>query len=592
MTSINETAVAISNWIELSILGKATLYLLTGLVAVWLAGRARASVRHLFLTATFAAAFALPLVVLFAPQVSIGVEVPQTHAPIIEAPSTQPAIATSTTSNDDTRAARPAVASWPAISWITIARSVWLCGALMLLFQLGLELCRLRRIRRDGLPWPERDELMRTLAHECGVKRPIELLLHEGILAPLTYGIWRPAVMVPNEGCEWGEDNLRRAIVHELEHVKRGDWMIQLAARLTVVFYWFHPLVWMAFRRLRVEAERACDDAVIRNEEHTEYAEQLILLAGRMSKAQAQPALGMANRSDLSKRVAALLNSNQRRGPAGLVAASSVLSVAVLAVLLVAPVRAVTLSQREIVKKSGVGRPQKKTAKERIASAMDRALFEAAGDGDVSAINELLQSGANVNCTINRDGTPLIAAARAGYLDVVQLLLDRGANPNLSSQGDGNPLIAAAGAGFANIVELLLSRDANINDVVPGDENALINASANGHLDVVKLLVERGADVNVKVPTEELAMFTVLDTKRRTNDRTKEVLDYVVLDNVVKLSDKVMLTVAKPDGGEFKNGEGKNKQPVQKWRTALKMARTNNHQDVVDYLISVGARDE
>src|SRR5262249_17512196 len=155
-------------------------------------------------------------------QVSIAVEVPQMQVPTVEVPSTQPATAFSTTHSNETRVATPAVASWPTISWITIARMVWLCGALMLLFQLGLELWRLRRIRRDGLPWPERDELMRTLAHECGVKRPIELLLHEGILAPLTCGIWRPAVMFPNEACEWSDDNLRRAVVHELEHVKRG----------------------------------------------------------------------------------------------------------------------------------------------------------------------------------------------------------------------------------------------------------------------------------------------------------------------------------------------------------------------------------
>ncbi len=576
MTSINETVVAISNWIELSILGKATLYLLTGLLAVWLAGRARASVRHLFLTATFAAAFALPLVVLFAPQVSIGVEVSQTPDRIIEVPSTQPATAPSIMHNGDTHGTSPAVESWPAFRWITIARLAWVCGSLMLLFQLGLELWRLRRIRRDGLPWPERHELLRTLAHECGVKRPIELLLHEGILAPLTYGIWRPAVMVPYEACEWSEDNLRRALVHELEHVKRGDWMIQLAARLTVVFYWFHPLAWMAFRRLRVEAERACDDAVLRNEERTEYAEQLILLAGRMSKAHAQPALGMANRSDLSKRVAALLNGNQRRGPAGLFAASSVLSAAVLAVLLVAPVRAVTLSEQEQVTKSGVGRPQKKTAKERIASAVDRALFEAAGEGDVNAINELLQSGANVNGTIKGDGTPLIAAARGGYLDVVELLLDRGANPNLSSRGDGNPLIAAAGAGFANIVELLLNRGANINEIVPGDENALINASSNGHLDVVKLLVERGADVNAKVLGNEVVTYEV-KTRDRSNGETARIVDKVV---------SVRHARSKAEGDELK---GKS---FQEWRTALNMAQRNKHQNVVDYLISVGARDE
>src|SRR5262249_311670 len=98
-------------------------------------------------------------------------------------------------------------------------------------------------------------------------------------------------------------------------------------------------------------------------------------------------------------------------------------------------------------------------------------------------------------------------------------------------------------------------------------------------------------DVNARVPTEEVVKFKVVSDKHRPNDRNKEVLDYVAVDDLVKVTDKVMLTVAKSGGGEFTNGEGK-KRPKQEWRTALKMARTNNHEDVVDYLISVGARDE
>jgi len=145
----------------------------------------------------------------------------------------------------------------------------------------------------------ESRDLMQWLAGECGVRRKVEVLLHDGVPGPLTCGIWRPAILLPDEACEWNEADLRRALVYELEHVRGGDWAIQLATRATCVLYWFHPLVWMAFRRLSLEAESAADDAVVRGAEHTEYADQLVSLAGRLSKAQAQSALGMANRSCL-----------------------------------------------------------------------------------------------------------------------------------------------------------------------------------------------------------------------------------------------------------------------------------------------------
>src|SRR5262249_2683033 len=132
-------------------------------------------------------------------------------------------------------------------------------------------------------------------------------------------------------------------------------------------------------------------------------------------------------------------------------------------------------------------------------SAIDRALREAAADGDIEGIEKLLQAGANVNVKIEGDGSPLIPASRASQLAAVKLLLDRGADPNIAVPGDGSPLIGAARENAVKVISLLLDRGANIELVVPGDENALIAACAAGHLDAVKFLVERGADVDAQV---------------------------------------------------------------------------------------------
>ena len=531
MTStISEAALFVSRWVELSILGKATIMLALGLTAAGLAGRGRASVRHLFLVVTFGMLLVLPVIILTTPGVTIDVPVSR---------AMESTTATSVLPTSEPRApranvgrAQPENGQWSLPSWQQIVRLGWVGGTVILLLSLAVALWRLRRIRRDGLPWPEVRELMQTLAAECGLQRSIEVLLHEDIPAPLTCGVWRPAIILPAEARNWSEVHLRRALIHELEHIRRGDWAIHLVARATCACYWFHPLVWVAWRRLGLEAERACDDAAVQNSERADYAEQLVLLARQMSNAHARPALGMANRSDLSTRVSAILDGNQRRGRIGLLAAAVAVSVATILLLAIAPVRAV--SRPTVASQQSQSNT---TPASRRVSATDRALFEAAASGDVSSIEQLLNAGANINSAIDGDGSPLIGAARNGHIAAVQLLLDRGADPNLSVRGDGSPLIMAAREGHTEVVALLLDRGASIDQVVPDDENALIQASGSGQLAVVSLLVKRGADVNARVWVE--------------------------------------------GAGESK-GE---------WRTPLGMARKGGHNAVVDFLRSAGARE-
>jgi hypothetical protein len=128
---------------------------------------------------------------------------------------------------------------------------------------------------------------------------------------PLTWGFLRPVVLLPGKAEEWPANRARMVLSHELSHIARHDWMLQIAAELARGFYWFHPLSWMAARNLRQESERACDDSVLNGGiEASEYAGQLLDLARTLENPSRDwsTALAIARPSYLERRFIAMLN--------------------------------------------------------------------------------------------------------------------------------------------------------------------------------------------------------------------------------------------------------------------------------------------
>jgi TonB family protein len=329
--TIEELILAVSSSPALATLVKATFAVCLGLGGVVLARRERAAFRHMILAATFGVLLTLPVVSAVAPPIRIAVRMAQArYAPRAGTPNDASTARAVVPVSDGP--ATPARSPWSLTEFLLAA---WTVGAAVFLVPALVGLRQVRRLRRSGLPWREVDG--------C-----VDVLLHEELAGPMTCGVLDPAILLPVDAPKWSEEDLRRAIVHEMEHVRRGDWLIHCAARTACAVYWFHPLVWTAWRRLELEAERSCDDAVLAQSEATEYAEQLIAVARRLSTAAKGPLLAMASRADLSARVRAVLDGRQRRGRAGGVCVAAATIAAAAVVLTVSPLRMVAAPQAAV----------------------------------------------------------------------------------------------------------------------------------------------------------------------------------------------------------------------------------------------------
>ena len=633
---------------DLALIVKITIVLLAGLSAAAAARRARASVRHVILATTFAAVVALPAVPSVLPALEIAVP-PASAAISAVVPAVVPARAPAGVPDTATRP--PASVTPPssalASPWVAFSSVppvpvalalIWVGGSLLLAGSLVRALFNLRRLRRTGIPWDSGQAALDTIARESGISKPIEVLRHDAIGAPVTWGVLRSVVLLPADAPQWDECELRQAFLHELEHIHRRDWIVQVVARAVCAVYWFHPLVWIAWRRLCLESERACDDAVLRRMDGAEYAQQLVSLAQRVSLASAVPMLSMAGRSDLSVRVRALLDTTISRGRAGrrTLLGASVLAAAI--VLALSPLRAAqptrVLTVNDVNTTSALmrvatlvdtatdgiemsaeslqdtvvdtlrGRPGGRFSRERA-----EGFIASAGQGDIQQVESLLSAGMDVNTVVRGDGTPLIAAARSGQLGMVKLLIARGADVDLPVDGDGNPLIMAARAGRETIVRYLLDQGANANPVVEGDGTPLIAAAQNGDIDIARLLIARGADVNLAAngdgsPLIAAAGHGNLDIVELLLDHGADIEAIVpgdenALINAAASGHLAIVRLLVGRGANVNAGVwadstyqvGRRYETVREYRSPLSMATKRGHRAVVDFLRANGAVD-
>ncbi len=190
--------------------------------------------------------------------------------------------------------------------------------------------------RSTPLTDPAWSSLFLEIAASLGLKRSVRLVQGKAGSMPMAWGILRPVVLLPEGAASWPESKRRAVLTHELAHVQRHDCLTQALAHAACALYWFHPLAWLAARRLRVERELACDDLVLRcGASGPDYADQLLQLA-RFARAGGQPswaAVAMARPSQLEGRLLAILDPAldrrglSRRGTLALVTAAGLLIV-------------------------------------------------------------------------------------------------------------------------------------------------------------------------------------------------------------------------------------------------------------------------
>jgi TonB family protein len=199
----------------------------------------------------------------------------------------------------DTNAVGMGTAAAASTRSVSVLLIVWSVIAALLLLRWGSGVLRLYRITRRS----------RAVG---GVR------VSESIQTPMTWGAIRPVILVPSYVEDWPAEQRDVVIRHERAHIERRDWLWQVFAQMMTAVFWFHPLVWLAAARMRLEAEHAADDATLAGGVPApDYADRLMAVARRV-KAGSQgtspaAAVAMVRQPALTSRITAILDTRRIR---------------------------------------------------------------------------------------------------------------------------------------------------------------------------------------------------------------------------------------------------------------------------------------
>lgn len=192
---------------------------------------------------------------------------------------------------------------WPLAQTLV---GIALAGALARFAWLGLGFWSLGRLRRrarplEPIPPPVEDARM-------AVGASADVLISGSVPRPVTFGLRRPVVIVPESYLTLEPDEQRTIAMHELLHVRRRDWVRTLGDELVRAVLWFHPAIWWLIDQIHLGIEQVVDREVVRlSGARRPYLEALLKIAACRSVPLLQPASMFLNQRHLAQRVAALV---------------------------------------------------------------------------------------------------------------------------------------------------------------------------------------------------------------------------------------------------------------------------------------------
>ena len=121
---------------------------------------------------------------------------------------------------------------------------------------------------------------MRNVATRMGIKKPVHIWLSGIVTSPVTIGYIKPVILLPIAAInQLSTQQLEAVLLHELAHIRRYDYFVNLVIRFIQTILYFNPFVKALVKTVEIEREKSCDEMVIQFQYDPHgYASALLML--------------------------------------------------------------------------------------------------------------------------------------------------------------------------------------------------------------------------------------------------------------------------------------------------------------------------
>lgn len=170
-------------------------------------------------------------------------------------------------------------ASFKKIS--TIASYIWIAVFILsLLFVIFINVNFNKKLKINGRPVPL---TLKKILNDCKERIKynggVDVIIQDIIKVPSVVGFLSPKILITPTVLVQKEERISYIFLHELSHLKRKDILVNYLLIFLQLFYWFNPLIWYYFKKIRQDMETATDEEVLvllENSERKEYGKTLI----------------------------------------------------------------------------------------------------------------------------------------------------------------------------------------------------------------------------------------------------------------------------------------------------------------------------